>query len=306
MTLTHTSLRRLRVFEAVARHRSYSRAAVELHLTQPAVSMQLRQLEHEAGLPLVEQMGRRLDVTPAGREIVECARAVIARLRETEEAIAALQGRGGGELAIATVSTAKYHVPKLLAEFRRQHPDTQVRLSVSNREAVVRDLTDNAVDLAIMGTPPRGLDTIAVSFAKHPIAIIAAPDHPLARRKRLPLARLAGDTFLIRERGSGTRSAMERFFSTRRFRPRETIEMSSNETIKQAVMAGMGVSFLSLHTVSLELQARRLIVLEVAGTPVMRAWHVIHRERKRLSPVAQAFKAFLIERGARVIDEALS
>ena len=305
MTLRHTSLRRLRVFEAVARHRSFSRAAAELHLTQPAVSMQLRQLEQEAGLPLVETMGRRLDVTPAGREIVECARAVIARLRETEEAIAALQGRGGGELAISTVSTAKYHVPKLLAEFRRHHPEVQVRLSVSNREAVVRDLTENAVDLAVMGTPPRGLDTIAVSFAKHPIAIIAPPEHPLARRRHLPLARLGGETFLIRERGSGTRSAMERFFAARRFRPRETIEISSNETIKQAVMAGMGVSFLSLHTVGLELQARRLIVLDVAGTPVMRAWHVIHRERKRLSPVAQAFKDFLIERGARAIEQAL-
>ena len=178
MALRHTSLRRLRVFEAVARHRSFSRAAAELHLTQPAVSMQLRRLEEEAGLPLVEQMGRRLDVTPAGREIVECARAVIARLREAEETIEALTGRGGGELAIACVSTAKYHVPKLLAEFRRQHPEAQVRLSVSNREAVVRDLTENAVDLAIMGTPPRGLDTIAVPFARHPIAIIAAPGHP--------------------------------------------------------------------------------------------------------------------------------
>jgi DNA-binding transcriptional LysR family regulator len=250
-------------------------------------------------------MGRRLDVTAAGREVVEGARAVLARLRETEEALAALQGRSGGELAISAVSTAKYHVPKLLAEFRRQHPGVQVRLQVSNREAVVRDLTENAVDLAIMGTPPRGLDTISVPFAKHPLAIIAAPDHPLARRRRLPLARLAGDTFLIRERGSGTRSAMERFFAARRFRPRETIEMSSNETIKQAVMAGMGASFLSLHTVGLELAARRVIVLEVAGTPVMRAWHVVHREKKRLSPVAQAFKAFLIERGARAIEQAL-
>ncbi|TAN54126.1 MAG: LysR family transcriptional regulator [Betaproteobacteria bacterium] len=305
MALRHTSLRRLRVFEAVARLRSYSRAAAELHLTQPAVSMQLRQLEAETGLALVEQMGRRLDVTPAGREIVACARAVLARLREAEEAIEALRGRGGGELALATVSTAKYHAPKLLAEFRRLHPGVQVRLSVSNREAVVRDLAENAVDLAIMGTPPRGLDTISVPFARHPIAIIAAPDHPLARRRRLPLARLAGDTFLIREQGSGTRSAMERFFAGRRFHPHETIEMSSNETLKQAVMAGMGVSFLSLHTVGLELAARRLIVLDVAGTPVMRAWHVIHREKKRLSPVAQAFKAFLIEHGARAIEQAL-
>jgi DNA-binding transcriptional LysR family regulator len=267
--------------------------------------MQVRQLEDEVGLPLYEQMGRRLDITPVGREIAACSRDLALRLREVEETLAQMTGAGGGEISIAAVSTAKYHVPMLLAEFRRKYPEVRVRLSVSNREQVVRDLTENSVDLAIMGTPPRGLDTIAVPFARHPIAIIAAPDHPLARGKRLPLARLAGETFLIRERGSGTRSAMERVFRERRFQPRETIEMSSNETIKQAVMAGMGVSFLSLHTVGLEVAARRLAVLEVAGTPVMRNWYVIHRERKRLSPVAEAFKTFLIARGAKAIDQAL-
>jgi len=305
MTLRRASLRRLQVFEAVARLQSFSRAATELHLTQPAISMQVQRLEAEVGLPLYEQMGRRLDITPAGREIMACARALTQRLREAEELLAAMQGAGGGEISISAVSTAKYHVPMLLAEFRRKHPDVRVRLSVSNREQVVRDLTENSVDLAIMGTPPRGLDTIAVPFARHPIAIIAAPGHALARRRRLPLARLADETFLIRERGSGTRSAMERVFRERRFHPRETIEMSSNETIKQAVMAGMGVSFLSLHTVGLEVAARRLVVLEVAGTPVMRHWYVIHRERKRLSPIAEAFKTFLIERGAKAIDQAL-
>jgi DNA-binding transcriptional LysR family regulator len=305
MSLKHASLRRLQVFEAVARLQSFSRAAAELHLTQPAVSMQVQQLEDEVGLPLYEQMGRRVDISPAGREIVECARALAQRLREAEELLAAMKGAGGGEISISAVSTAKYHVPMLLAEFRRQHPEVRVRLSVSNREQVVRDLTENSVDLAIMGTPPRGLDTIAVPFAQHPIAIIAAPGHALARGKRLPLARLAGETFLIRERGSGTRSAMERVFRERRFHPRETIEMSSNETIKQAVMAGMGVSFLSLHTVGLEVAARRLAVLGVAGTPVMRHWYVIHRERKRLSPTTEAFKAFLIARGAKAIDQAL-
>ena len=305
MTLRRASLRRLQVFEAVARLQSFSRAATELHLTQPAISMQVQQLEAEVGLPLYEQMGRRLDITPAGREIMACARALTQRLREAEELLAAMQGAGGGEISISAVSTAKYHVPMLLAEFRRKHPEVRVRLSVSNREQVVRDLTENSVDLAIMGTPPRGLDTIAVPFARHPIAIIAPPGHALARGKRLPLARLAQETFLIRERGSGTRSAMERVFRERRFHPRETIEMSSNETIKQAVMAGMGVSFLSLHTVGLEVAASRLAVLEVAGTPVMRHWYVIHRERKRLSPTAEAFKTFLIERGAKAIEQAL-
>jgi len=305
MSLRHASLRRLRVFEAVARLRSFSRAAAELHLTQPAVSMQVQRLEAEVGLPLVEQVGRRIDVTPAGRELVACARDLTQRLRAAEESLAALNGSGGGELAISAVSTAKYHVPKLLAEFRRKHPGVKVRLAVANREQVVRDLVENTVDLVIMGTPPRGLDAVAVAFAKHPIAIIAAPDHPLAKKRRLSLARLAGETFLVREPGSGTRAAMERIFAGRDFRPRETIEMSSNETIKQAVMAGMGVSFISLHTVGLEAAAKRLMVLDVAGTPVMRDWHVVHRERKRLSPVAQAFKDFLVERGARVIEQAL-
>jgi DNA-binding transcriptional LysR family regulator len=305
MSLRHATLKRLQVYEAVARLGSFSAAAAEQHLSQPAVSMQVQQLEREVGLPLYEHMGRRVDVTAAGRELAECARAVLARIRETGELLESLQGAGGGELAISAVSTAKYHVPKLLAEFRRERPGLKVRLSVNNREQVVRELAENAVDLAIMGTPPRGLDTVAVAFARHPLAIIAAPDHALARKRRLALARLAAETFLIRERGSGTRRAMERVFAARGFRPRETIEISSNETIKQAVMAGMGVSFLSLHTVGLELAAKRLAVLDVAGTPVMREWYVIHRERKRLSPVAAAFKTFLVERGARAIEQAL-
>ncbi len=305
MSLRHASLRRLKVFEAVARLRSFSRAAAELHLTQPAVSMQVRQLEEEIGLPLAEHVGRRVDVTPAGREVVDCARAVLARLRETEEAIEVLKGAGGGELHLAVTSTAKYFAPKLLAEFRRARPQVKVRLAVSNREAVVGALAENSVDLAVMGRAPRGFDTEALAFARHPLAIIAAPEHPLARRRRVALGQLAGETFLIRERGSGTRAAMERVFGAHRFHPAETIEMSSNETIKQAVMAGMGLSFLSLHTVGLELAAGRLAVLRVAGTPVMREWYVVHRAKKRLSPAATAFKSFLVEQGAALIDRVI-
>jgi DNA-binding transcriptional LysR family regulator len=306
MAFHHASLRRLRVFEAVARHRSYSRAAAELHLTQPAVSMQVRQLESEVGLPLVEQMGRRLDVTPAGGEVLACARDVLERLRLAEESLAALAGTGGGELSIAVTSTAKYFAPRLLAEFRRRHPGVRLRLAVSNREAVVRALAENTVDLAVMGRPPRGLDTEAAAFARHPIAVIAAPEHPLATRRRLPLAALAEETFVIRERGSGTRAAMERVFAERGFRARETLEMSSNETIKQAVMAGMGIAFLSMHTIGLELRAGRLVLLPVSGLPVMREWYAIHRRGKRLSPAAQGFKAFLLEEGAALIERALA
>jgi DNA-binding transcriptional LysR family regulator len=303
--MKHATLRQLRAFAEVARRLSYTAAAKSLHLTQPAVSMQVRLLEQAAGLPLLEQMGRRVHLTDAGRELLRYAAGISDLLREAEDAMNALQGVGGGELSIAVTSTAKYFAPRLLAEFRRRHPDARLRLAVSNREAVVRELTNNTVDLAIMGRPPRGLDTEAAPFARHPIGIIAAPDHPLAGRKRLPLARLAGETFIIRERGSGTRAAMEHVFAERGFKARETLEMSSNETIKQAVMAGMGIAFLSMHTIGLELRARRLALLPVAGLPVMREWYAIHRRGKRLSPAAQAFKSFLLEQGAALIARAV-
>ena len=297
----HLTLRQLRIFEAAARQLHFGRAAREMHLTQPAVSIQLKQLEQHIGLPLFEQMGRRMHLTRAGEELLRHSRIVLRQLREAEEAINALKGAGGGELHIAVTSTAKYFAPKLLAEFRRIHPEVKVRLTVNNREALVRELSDNSVDLAVMGRAPRGLDTIAAPFARHPLAVIAAPEHPLARKRRVTLADLGSESFLIRERGSGTRSAMERMFAEYRFQPVEMIEMSSNETIKQAVMAGMGVSFLSLHTVGLELATHKLAVLRVTGTPVMRDWFVIHRERKRLSPAAEAFKDFLARQGAALI-----
>ncbi len=299
------TLRQLRTFAEVARRLSFTAAAKALHLTQPAVSMQVRQLEAAAGLPLFEHVGKRVQLTEAGRELLRYATGVADLIREADDAMKALQGAGGGELHIAVTSTAKYFAPKVLAEFRREHPAVRVRLTVSNREAVVRELADNTADLVLMGRAPRGLDTAATPIARHPLAVIAAPDHPLAGRPRLRLSQLAAETFLIRERGSGTRAAMERVFADRHFRPAETIEMSSNETIKQAVMAGMGVSFLSLHTVGLEVAAGRLRVLRVAGTPVMRDWYVIHRQKKRLSQAAHAFKSFLTERGAALIERAI-
>jgi DNA-binding transcriptional LysR family regulator len=302
--LRHSTLKQLRAFDAAARHLHFGRAAAELHVTQPAVSIQLSQLEEEIGLPLFEQMGRQMHLTRAGELLSQHVRGVLARLREAEDAIAALKG-SGGELHVAATTTAEYFAPRLLAEFRRARPGLKVRLTVSNREAVIKALADNAVDVALMGRAPRGLDTVAIAFARHPLAVIAAPHHRFAARRRLRLADLAHDTFLIRERGSGTRNAMERAFAAQGFAPGETIEIGSNETIKQAVMAGMGVSFLSLHTVGLEVATRRLTVLRVAGTPVVRDWFVIHRSRKALAPPALAFKDFLVAEGARLIRQAM-
>lgn len=292
------TLRQLRIFEAAARHLHFGHAAAEIHVSQPAISIQLKQLEGIVGAPLFEQLGRRKHLTRAGVELARHARIVLAQLREADAALHKLRDPAHGSLDVVSTTTAEYFVPWLLAAFRRSRPELVVRLTVKNRDAVVRDLADNTVDLAVMGRAPAGLDTTAVAFARHPLAIIAAPDHPLAGRSRLRLDELADESFLVREHGSGTRDAMQRAFATGGFEPRELIEIGPNEAIKQAVMAGMGLGFVSLHTVSAELASRRLIVLPVAGMPVVRRWYAIHRRTKHLSPAAEAFKAFLVAHGA--------
>ena len=303
MPIRHATFRQLRAFEAVARHLSFSRAAEELHLSQPAVSMQVKGLEAQAGLPLVEQVGKRIHLTQAGEEVARFAREVHSGLKDCEDTLAAIRGVAGGHLHLAVVSTAKYFAPALLSEFSRRHPGITVKLSVVNREEVIAALHANQVDLAIMGRPPRGLDVDAIAFAKHPHGIIAAPEHPLAAKRSLDLSRLAGENFLIRELGSGTRMSMERVFAERGVKPASSMELASNETIKQAVMAGMGLAFLSLHTVGLELATGKLVRLDVRGTPVTRDWHVVSRKGKRLSPLAESFREFLAADGAKLIEE---
>ena len=303
MTLRHATLRQLQVFEAVARRLSFSRAAAELHLTQPAVSMQVKLLEDQAGLPLFERIGKKVFLTEAGTELHQHSRVIAQQLRDDDEALAARKGLSQGRLVITMVSTAKYFVPPLLARFLKQHPGVTVKLSANNREIVLKQLADNEVDLAIMGRTPQGMDAIVEPFARHPHVVIAAPDHPLAKKRRIRLARLAEETFLIREPGSGTRGLLERLFAEHGLPLNVSMEMASNETIKQAVRAGMGISLLSLHTIDLELKTRRLAVLDVEGLPIVRDWHVVHLAAKRLSPIAQAFKTFLLSSAGKLVPE---
>jgi DNA-binding transcriptional LysR family regulator len=300
--LKDATLRQLQILVAAARHGSFSRASRALHLTQPAISMQMKQLEHLAGLPLFDRAGRRTALTPAGEELLRHAQAVLRALQDADDALAALRGVSAGRIAIAVVSTAKYFAPHLLARFARAHPGLELRLLVHNRGEVVRLLADNEVDLAIMGAPPEGLDVEAVAFSRHPLVVVAAPGHPLAARRRVPVSALASEPFLVREPGSGTRAAMERLFRAHRVRPRATTQIESNETIKQAVMAGMGLAFMSRHAIGLELATGRIAIVPVDGLPVVRAWNVVHRRAKRLSPAAVAFRAFVLEGGAELVD----
>jgi DNA-binding transcriptional LysR family regulator len=297
-SLKDATLRQLQILDSAARTLSFSRTAREVHLTQPAVSMQVKQLEHVAGVPLFERMGRRLSLTEAGETLARHAREALRALEDAEDALAALRGLSAGRVRVAVTSTAKYFAPKLIALFARRHPGVRLALSVSNRDAVVAALEANEVDLAVMGRAPEGLDAIASSFAEHPLVVVAPPDHPLARRRGVPLSALDGETFLVREPGSGTRAAMEQFFAEHRIAPRIGMELSSNETIKQAVMAGMGLGFISRHTVGLEVAAGELAIVPAHGLPVLRTWNVVHLRAKRLSPAAEAFRAFVLDEGS--------
>lgn len=296
--MKNATFRQLRVFTEVARQLSFAKAARALHLTPPAVTMQVKDLEAQIGLPLFERSGRQVSLTTPGEYMLVYARKLLSVLKDAEDAAARLKRAEAGTLAIGMVSTAKYFLPRLLAEFRVEHPGVEIRLSEGNREELVRLLQANEVDIAVMGRPPRELATRAEPFAAHPHVFVAGPSHPLAQAEgQLQVEALRAHEFIVREEGSGTRAAMESFFAEARMEPRIAMEMSSNETIKQAVMAGMGVSFLSLHTLQLELEKGLLVVLDVEGSPVLRAWNVVHTLSKMLSPAAEAFRYFMLERG---------
>jgi DNA-binding transcriptional LysR family regulator len=299
--MLHLTFRQLSVFEAVARRLSFSRAAEELHLSQPAVSMQIKQLEENVGLPLFEQLGKKVFLTEAGRELSHYSRTIAQQLAEAEAVLGELKGLKRGKLKISVASTANYFAPQLLATFTKRFPDVTVSLNVTNREALLQQLANNEMDMVIMGQPPDGLDLAAESFMDNPLVVIAPVNHSLTGEKHIPLERLQHETFLVREQGSGTRIAMERFFAQRGIKLTTGMEMSSNEAIKQAVQAGLGLGIVSIHTVALELEMKRLAVLDVESFPIMRHWFVVHRANKRLSAVSLAFKKFLLDEAAKLM-----
>lgn len=291
----HITLRQLKVFEAVARHLSHTRAAAELFLTQPTVSMQVAQLERQLGVPLFEQLGKRIHLTDAGREVYHYGRAITQQLEELDGVLARLKGISGGRLKVAVATTANYFMPRLLAEFTRRHPGLKASLEITNRAILLRQLGENLVDLVVMGKPPVDMELEATRFMDNPLVIIGPPDHPLARLKRVPLARLEPEIFLVRERGSGTRAAMERFFAERTMQLRTGMEVGSNEAIKRSVEAGLGLGLMSPHAVEMEVRLKRLVILPVVEFPLMRHWYLVHRRGKRLAPAAEAFKQFMLD-----------
>lgn len=294
------SLRQLRVFEAVARQLSYTRAAEELHLSQPAVSMQVRQLEDLIGMPLFERLGKSIALTEAGREVYHYGLSINRSLQEMEEVLEALKGVSRGRLYVAVASTVNYFAPRLLASFHQRFPGINLRLDVTNRESLVRLLEANSVDLVLMGTPPEDVDVESEAFMDNPLVVIAPPDHPLAGERRIPLARLQAEVFVMREPGSGTRQAMERFFAEHGLAIRHGMQMTRNEAVKQAVRSGLGLSVVSLHTIELELETRRLVILDLEEFPLLRKWYLVYRRGKRLSPATRAFRDFVLDEAPRI------
>ena len=297
------TLHQLRVFLAVARHQSYSKAAEVLYLTQPAVSMQVRALEEALGVALFERVGRTLSLTEAGREFFSYAQKIAALLDEAKLVMEELNGLKRGRITLAAVSTAgAYVLPPLLGAFRERYPGITISLEVTNRATVQKRFLQNEVDLVVMGRPPEGVPHVAEPFLPDEMVVIASPAHPLAKVSRIPVERLAQQVFILREAGSGTRLAAEEFFKERGVTISVGFELGDNSAVKEAVAAGLGVAILSKHTLRMELYLRRVIILDIQDFPIHRQWYVVHREDKRLSRATSAFKSFLLTSAEAVLS----
>lgn len=297
LPMQRITLKQLRTLTAVVRHGTMAAAAESLHITAPAVTIQMRQLEEAAGLPLLDRTAEGFRPTEAGREVLEAAARIERALAECGEALAEMRDLQTGRVSVAVVSTAKYFAPQALAAFARERPKIAIRILVGNRGDTIAALESYEADIAIMGRPPENLQVEAMTIGPHPHVIVAPPDHPKARMRSIRPAALADETFLLREPGSGTRILMETLFADTGVTPRIGMEIGSNETIKQAVMAGLGIALISAHTVAVELRDGRLVALPVEGLPIVRQWFVVKRSDKRLLPAARALRDFLVEKG---------
>lgn len=293
---SHTTFRQLEIFESIARLGSFTRASEELFLTQPTVSMQMKKLTETVGVPLIEQVGKKLHLTPDGQELAQATREIFGIMDRYTMSVAERQGLKQGQLRLMAITTASYFAPRLLGEFAKLYPGIEVSLRVTNKEQVLASIADNLDDLYFLGQPPEDIDVIATPIMDNPIVVVAAPDHPLAHKKKITLQRLAQEPWLMREKGSGTRNAIERRFDENGIAIRPRLELGSNEAIKQAILAGLGISALSRHVLALN-QPGQFAVLDVEGFPILRHWYAVYPAGRQLSVVARAFLDYLLARG---------
>ncbi len=296
------TLHQLRIFHQLTLLMNYTKVANKLNLTQPAVSIQIKQLESNLDLPLFEKIGTKLFLTPAGHELNRFCDEIFARIDRLDITLNAMKGALEGDLRMAVVTSAKYFTPHLLGEFHKLYPKVKLLLEVVNREQIIQRLKDNSDDLVIMGLVPESMSLTRYPFVENPIAIFASPSHPLAKKKNIPLYELAKYDFIFRESGSGTRKAVEAFMQSNNIKLKPSMVLGSSETIKQAVMADLGISALSRHSATLELATKCLIELDVESFPLVRNWYVVHHKTKQLSPISQAFIDFILNQQDKVAE----
>ena len=299
--MQRATLRQLRAFSVVARHRSFSRAAAELHLTPSAVSLQIKELEHAVGVPLFGRGGKAASLTSAGELLLHDVNRALDGLKEAEEKLGRLRGVETGVVSIGIVSNAKYFLFRLLGRYRVAHPGVELRLCVGNRDQLLHKLSNREVDFAVMGSPPAAMEARCETIAAQPLAIVAAPEHRLAGRSGIAPQELESCEFIIREAGSGTRAVMDRYFEQEHISPGRAMELASNGSIKQAVIANMGGAFISLYTASLELDAKLLVVLDVVGLPLMRHWRLVDMRSSTLSDAAESIRSFILKAGCEAV-----
>ncbi len=301
--MKQATLHQLKVFEAVARHNSFTRAAEELFLTQPTVSMQVKQLTKAVGMPLFDQVGKRLYLTQAGEELVKTCREVFEKLDQFEMTIADLKGLKQGRLRLGVITTAKYFVPRLLGPFCKRYPGIDVSLQVTNHEHILNRLNENLDDLYVMSQLPESMEVTYKLILENPLVVLAPANHPLAQERNIPLERIASEPFIMREPGSGTRKAVQSLFDEHKLSLKVQLDLGSNEAIKQAIAGGLGLSVLSLHTVALEFPNSRLRVLDVQHFPIERYWYAIYPNGKQLSIVARTFLDYLLIEGKQLAEQ---
>lgn len=301
--MKNLTLRQIRIFMSAAKHLSFTRAAEELHITVPAVSLQIKEMEEDMGVSLFARENRKVELTSAGEYFLLYARRVIGTLSEASIMMERLRGSHVGMLKIGLVSTAQYFIPQVLAQFKSEWPNVQIRIEVRNRQQLVELLRDGDIDIAIMGVPPKEMDTRVEPFASHPHVFVASPRNPLAQKYNIAPQALGQFEIITREPGSGTRLLMEKFLGEHDVTPIISMEMSSNESIKQAVMANLGISFVSLHTVGDEIANRSMVILDIQDTPIIRTWHVVALNKRSASQAAEAFRYFMLEKGGDFLND---
>lgn len=300
----YISLKQLQIFEAVAKAESYTRAAERLHMTQPAISMQVKQLENLTDLALFERHGKRIKLTISGKEMFKYSTEITGRYQDMLKAIVEIKDAHIGRIKVSAATTTNHFITQFLAHFSRQkaYQKIDVCLEITNRKTLIKQLSNYEPDLAIMGEPPKKIELVSKKLMPNPLVVIASPYHSLVRKKKISLKKIAKEKFIVREQGSGTKDRVDKFFNSHGLTFNHSFEMGSNEAIKHAVEAGLGLGIVSLHTIKLELETNHVVMLDVQGFPLMREWHLVKRKGKRLTAAAKAFQDFMLENAEEYIN----